>query len=50
MANKSQSRYTSIPVEPATRERLKRMKRGGETWSRLLDKMSEQYNPDEHDY
>lgn len=40
--------YTSIPVSPATRERLKAQKRGGETWDSLLQKMNERYDPDDY--
>lgn len=43
--SETEPRYTSIPVSPATRERLKRMKRGGESWDDLLTKMGERYDP-----
>jgi len=35
-----------IPCTEETRERLKDLKRGGEVYDDLLNKMVEQYNPD----
>jgi hypothetical protein len=35
-----------IPVSRPTRKRLKALKRGGETYDRLLNKMAEQYDPE----
>lgn len=48
MADESQNRYTSIPVSPATAERLKSKKRGDESWDDFLQKMDARYDPDEH--
>ena len=41
-----ESQYTTIPVSPSTRDRLKARKRGGESWNELLRKMDAQYDPD----
>lgn len=42
----TQHDWTSIPVKPETFEAVKRMKRGGETFDELVNKMCERYNPD----
>jgi len=39
------SNRANIKVSPKTRDRLKSLKRGGETYDSLLQKMAEQYNP-----
>jgi hypothetical protein len=36
---------TRIPCSRATRERVKSLKRGGESYDDLLQKMVEQYDP-----
>lgn len=41
------SKTTSIKLEKAVRDRLKAEKRGGESYSQLIDKMVDQYDPDE---
>lgn len=38
---------TRLPCSTDTRELLKSMKRGGETYDDLLRKMADQYDPDE---
>lgn len=38
---------TSIKLERQIRDRLRGAKRGGETYNQLLDKMLEQYDPEE---
>ena len=41
---------TRLPVSKETRdERLKPLKRAGETYDSLLQKMAEQYDPEERD-
>jgi len=41
------SKYDSrIPCTTETRERLKSLKRGGEAYDELLNKMADQYDPD----
>lgn len=37
-----------IPVAVETRERVKNLKRGGETYDDLLRKMADQYDPSNH--
>lgn len=37
----------TIPVSPATRDKIKRAKRGGETYDHLLRKMLAGYDPDD---
>lgn len=39
-----------LPVRAATREEIRRLKRGGETYDSLLRKMIEQYDPEEADH
>lgn len=39
--------HTSIALTPSTHRRLKRLKRGGETFDTLLQKMADQYDPAE---
>lgn len=36
-----------IPCTTETRERLKQLKRGGETYEELLQKMADQYEPED---
>ncbi len=38
---------SSIPCREETHERVKALKRGGETWDSLLNKMADQYDPEE---
>lgn len=38
---------TSIKLEKRVRNRLRSAKRGGETYNQLLDRMLEQYDPEE---
>lgn len=44
MSKASQSR---VPLSEERRRQLKALKRGGEPYDSLLEKMIEQYNPDE---
>lgn len=37
---------TSIPCSGETLKRVRKLKRGGETFDQLLEKMAEQYDPD----
>lgn len=37
----------NIKVSPDTREQVKSLKRGGESYDQLLRKMAAQYNPEE---
>lgn len=41
-----ESQVTSIPVTPNTRDQVRRLKRGGETWDELVRRMADQYDPD----
>jgi hypothetical protein len=45
----SQSNFTGIPVKPETRDRVRSLKRGGEDYDTLLQKMADQYDPDKMD-
>lgn len=36
-----------IPLQAETRDDLRQLKRGGETWNDLLRKMAEQYDPEQ---
>jgi predicted CopG family antitoxin len=36
--------YTTIPVQDDTREQIKALKRGGESYDELLTRMLEQHN------
>lgn len=40
------SNESRIPCTKETRERIKSLKRGGETYDRLLSKMADQYDPE----
>lgn len=40
---------TSIKLEKGVRDRLRSQKSGGETYSQLIDKMVDQYQPNELD-
>lgn len=42
------TRYTSIKVNPEVRDRVRSLKRGQESYTELLDKMADVYNPDEY--
>lgn len=42
----SQCQKTTIGVDETTRERLRSLKRGGESYDRLLNKMADQYDPE----
>jgi hypothetical protein len=35
--------YTSIPVRPETRDRVKSLKRGGEAYDELLRRLADHY-------
>jgi hypothetical protein len=37
----------NIKISPNTRDRVKSLKRGGESYDELLQKMAEQYDPEE---
>lgn len=37
---------TSIPCSKTIRDELRALKRGGESWDSLLQKLAEQYDPD----
>lgn len=41
------SKWTTITVTPEMRDRLRSMKRGGESYTDLFERMIEQYDPDE---
>jgi hypothetical protein len=41
------SEWANIKIRPKTRDRVKSQKRGGESYDELLQKMVEQYDPDE---
>lgn len=38
--------YTHIPLKETTRDRVRRLKRGGETYTDLVERMVEQYDPE----
>lgn len=42
------TQYTSIKVDPEVRDRVRSLKRGQESYSELLDKMANQYEPEVH--
>lgn len=39
----SQVEYTSIPVHPETRDRVKSLKRGGEPYDELIRRLADSY-------
>lgn len=39
--------YVKLAVEPDVRELVRRQKRGGESYSTVLRKMAEQYDPEQ---
>jgi len=39
----SAQEYTSVPCRETTRDLIRSLKRGGESYDRLLQKMAEQY-------
>jgi len=39
--------YTSVPCRTATRNKIRSLKRGGESYDEMLRKMVEEYDPDE---
>lgn len=43
----SKATETRVPCSDATKHRLKAVKRGGETYDELFNKMLQQYDPDE---
>lgn len=43
----SQATETRIPCSAETRQQVKALKRGGESYDQLLQKMVEQYQPTE---
>jgi hypothetical protein len=38
---------TSIPVSTETRDQIRTLKRGGETWDDLVVRIAEQYDPEQ---
>jgi hypothetical protein len=44
--SRSETSETTIPVSKDTREKVRALKRGGEPYDDLLQKMAEQYDPD----
>jgi predicted CopG family antitoxin len=38
---------TTISVTPSARDRIRSLKRGGQSYSELLEAMAEQYQPEE---
>jgi len=47
MSPKMTGERTSIKLNKGVRNRLRAQKRGGETYSQLIDRMIEQYDPQE---
>lgn len=47
MADTATNAGARIAVTPETRDLIRMQKRGGETYDQLLQKMADQYNPDE---
>lgn len=47
MADSSTNSEARIAVSTETRDRVRANKRGGETYDQLLQKMAEQYDPEE---
>lgn len=47
MADSSTNCEARIAVSPETRDKVRANKRGGETYDQLLQKMVEQYDPEE---
>ncbi|WP_175607270.1 MULTISPECIES: DUF7557 family protein [Natrinema] len=45
----STGNYADIKVDPETRDRVRALKRGGESYDELLNKMADQYDPEEAD-
>lgn len=43
MIRVAESEYTSIPVHPDTRDRVKSLKRGGEAYDELLSRLAANY-------
>jgi len=41
----SASEWANIKIRPHTRDQVKSLKRGGESYDELLQKMAEQYDP-----
>lgn len=41
-----ETQFVGIPVTPETRELIRSLKRGGESYDSLLQKMADQYDPD----
>ena len=41
----SVSNWANIKIRPTTRDQVKNLKRGGESYDELLQKMAEQYDP-----
>lgn len=39
--------YARIPVDSGLRDRIRAVKRGGDTYNDVLQKMVDQYDPDE---
>lgn len=45
MSVNTDTRYATIKVSPSTRDTVRELKRGGESYDDLLAKMAKQYNP-----
>lgn len=45
----SSPRWSTLPVHQPTLKRIKRLKRGGESYDDLLRRMADQYDPTEGD-
>ena len=39
--------YTAVSITYEIRDRVQALKRGGESWDDLLEKMAEQYDPND---
>ncbi len=39
----SSARFTTIPVRPGTRDRIKDLKRGGETYNSVIRRLADEY-------
>jgi hypothetical protein len=39
--------YAKIPVDPETRDRIRALKRGQQSYDDLLNRMADQYDPEE---
>lgn len=41
--------WSGIPVREETRDRVRNLKRGGISYTELIEKMADQYDPDSHE-